>query len=173
MKLTDRLRNRLLDYMHESDTSLYAIHKDLEDQISYDGLRAFKNSATEGNGHTINMLDEYLTDRGYWHDQLRKEIYIYRIYRRTCSLAPHYNDNFSSRALMKFKKILDQVEPIDNKQIKFLIQALILAKMRSKKMFSCINLSLIQKDWLDDNGFKHSYNKNLGEHEILIEEYPW
>jgi len=73
---------------------------------------------------------------------------------------------------MKFKKILDQVEPIDNKQIKLLIQALILAKMRSKKMFSCINLSLIQKDWLDDNGFKHSYNKNLGEHEILIEEYP-
>jgi len=65
MKLTDRLRNRLLDYMHESDTSLYAIHKDLEDQISYDGLRAFKISATEGNGHTINMLDEYLADRGY------------------------------------------------------------------------------------------------------------
>ena len=65
MKLTDRLRNRLLDYMHESDTSLYAIHKDLEPKISYDGLRAFKNSATEGNGHTINMLDEYLADRGY------------------------------------------------------------------------------------------------------------
>jgi hypothetical protein len=51
--------------MHESDTSLYAIHKDLEPKISYHGLRAFKNSATEGNGHTINMLDEYLADRGY------------------------------------------------------------------------------------------------------------
>jgi len=69
MKLTDRIRDRLLRYMDEEDFSLYAIHQDLESQITYDGLRAFKNSVTEGNGHTINMLDKYLSDRGYYDDE--------------------------------------------------------------------------------------------------------
>lgn len=65
MKFTDRLRSRLADYMHETDTSLYAVQKDLENDITYDGLRAFKNAATEGNGNTINLLDNYLSERGY------------------------------------------------------------------------------------------------------------
>jgi hypothetical protein len=51
--------------MHETDTSLYAIHKDLQNDISYDGLRAFKNAVTEGNGNTLNLIDEFLTERGY------------------------------------------------------------------------------------------------------------
>lgn len=65
MKFTDRLRKRLAEFMHETDTSLYAIHQDLKDDISYDGLRAFKNAVTEGNGNTINMLDKYLNKKGY------------------------------------------------------------------------------------------------------------
>ena len=65
MKLTDRIRKRLADYMYTEDVSLYAIHKDLHNDISYDGLRAFKNAETEGNGHTINLLDKYLNERGH------------------------------------------------------------------------------------------------------------
>ena len=44
--------------------------------------------------------------------------------------------------------------------------------MEGKRMASFPRLSPSKRQWLDDNGFKHSYNKNLGEHEILIEEYP-
>ena len=65
MKLTDRIRKRLADYMHETDTSLYAIHKDLQNDITYHALRAFKNAVTEGNGSTLNLIDNYLDKRGY------------------------------------------------------------------------------------------------------------
>jgi len=72
---------------------------------------------------------------------------------------------------MKFKEILDQIEPTDIEEEIFIIDALVMAKIRGRIMVSYPYMGPERLQWLDDNGFKHSYNKNLGEHEILIEEY--
>ena len=72
---------------------------------------------------------------------------------------------------MKFKEILDQVPTTEIKGRRPLIYNLITEKMQGKIMISYPHIDPQRLQWLDDNGFKHSYNKNLGEHEILIEEY--
>jgi transposase len=63
MKFTDKLRKRLADYQFESGDKLRDIDRELD--IGYQTLSDFKRAETEGNGKTINEIDNFLTERGY------------------------------------------------------------------------------------------------------------
>lgn len=68
MKLTDRIKDRLLKYKESSDKSLREIHMDVirsGHDITYEGLRHFITTDSCGSGHTLNILDEFLTDKSF------------------------------------------------------------------------------------------------------------
>lgn len=68
MKLTDRIKKRFADYKADTNQSLYAIHREIidnGDRITYPGLREFLYGDGEGSGNTINIIDNFLSKRGY------------------------------------------------------------------------------------------------------------
>lgn len=68
MKLTDRIKDRFLKYKEDTGQSINQIHHELikdNFDITYEGLRHFITSDNDGSGNTINMVHEFLTERGY------------------------------------------------------------------------------------------------------------
>lgn len=70
MKLTDRIKTRLLRYKADTGQNLKHIHKEMKPfrdttDFTYQTLRNFANTDINCSGHVLNVIDEYLIERGY------------------------------------------------------------------------------------------------------------
>lgn len=68
MTLTHDIRTRLQKFSEDTGQSYYKIHKMLiieGHDITYNTLRAFSAGETKGNGDTLNIIDEFLKEKGY------------------------------------------------------------------------------------------------------------
>lgn len=68
MTLTSNIRTRLQKFNEDTGNSYYKIHQMIladGHEITYNTLRAFSADETKGNGDTLDIIDAFLTKKGY------------------------------------------------------------------------------------------------------------